>query len=412
MEHALSQVQLEPSQDLFALTDEQILGIDAAGEAANTDIAIPASATDRNNQAAPTQTAHESNPSQPQSTQSQPPSWLHDRMNDPWHGEAARELWESTQKVQAEANSYREVFATPADAQALKDLYPGGVAEAKSAADRARQLEEIDAAYFGSREKPLAEQNASRAQLAKRLMEQDPAAFREMVSAGVELLERAKNDNASPSTTPPSAGTPKPNHPSRDAQRETSANLDEQQARGYAEFEKSANADLERSVGGTIARTLEQALPNLRHFTADPGSASLSARLVASVKEEIDAALKSDPQLGEQVAKILNARRFDVNSRTQIVRLIDARAQQLVPGAVRRVVGTWTQTALSAHQGSTQPKENNTQPTTAAPSPRNVATQRQTSMNAAPTVKQENPSSSRNRRPNYSKLTDEEILNL
>ncbi len=64
------------------------------------------------------------------------------------------------------------------------------------------------------------------------------------------------------------------------------------------------------------------------------------------MREDVEAALKSDAQLGEQVARILGARRFDDAARAQVVRVIDARAQQLVPGAVKRVVGSWTTATL------------------------------------------------------------------
>jgi hypothetical protein len=36
------------------------------------------------------------------------------------------------------------------------------------------------------------------------------------------------------------------------------------------------------------------------------------------------------------------------------VRLISDRAQQLVPGATKRVLNEWTQTTLAAHRGRTQ----------------------------------------------------------
>jgi hypothetical protein len=78
----------------------------------------------------------------------------------------------------------------------------------------------------------------------------------------------------------------------------------------------------------------------------------LQQRLGTAVRDEIDVALKSDAQLGEQIAKVLAGRRFDDGARAQVVRLIDARAQQLVPGAVRRVVGSWTQTTLGTRRGN------------------------------------------------------------
>src|SRR6266852_2433861 len=133
----------------------------------------------------------------------------------------------------------------------------------------------------------------------------------------------------------------------------------------YAAFERAANEDLEHSVGGAIERTLAQALPNVeQHGT--PGQARLGQqagaqpaaplreRLAASVRADVDKALQGDRQLGEQVAQILSSRRFDNDTRGQIVRLIADRAQQLVPGAAKRVLNEWTQTTLAAHRGRTQ----------------------------------------------------------
>src|SRR5216684_2478903 len=64
-----------------------------------------------------------------------PPAWLAREMKDPWVGDEAREMWEGVQRAQREAAAYREAFGTPQDARALKEIYPGGVAEAKSAAE-------------------------------------------------------------------------------------------------------------------------------------------------------------------------------------------------------------------------------------------------------------------------------------
>jgi hypothetical protein len=83
-------------------------------------------------------------------------------------------------------------------------------------------------------------------------------------------------------------------------------------------------------------------------------AAPLQQRLASSVRAEVEKALQGDRQLGEQVAQILAARRFDNNSRAQIVRLISERAQQLVPSAAKRVLNEWTQTTLAAHHGRTQ----------------------------------------------------------
>src|SRR5260370_1427595 len=81
--------------------------------------------------------------------------------------------------------------STPHDLFALTALYPGGVNEARAAAERARVLDDIDRAYFGATGKSAQEVSASREQLAQQMLGEDPAAFREMVFAGLRALETA-----------------------------------------------------------------------------------------------------------------------------------------------------------------------------------------------------------------------------
>src|SRR6202007_260984 len=200
-----------------------------------------------------------------------------------------RALWDGVQSTRKEASAFREVFAKPEDARA--------------AAERARTLDEIDRAYFGAAGNVPEQNSASRARLADRTLRDDPAAFREMVSAGLRALEEAgkqgtsgtENPNASqagvtarqpsiaaqnsPSATSPatSSATLQAARQSQDAQarqhntqtQQHNAQLHsdaqhQQEARvaAYASFEKAANEDLERTVGATISRTLQDALPN------------------------------------------------------------------------------------------------------------------------------------------------------
>src|SRR5260370_13565268 len=80
-------------------------------------------------------------------------------------------------------------------------------------------------------------------------------------------------------------------------------------------------------------------------------AAPLQARLSQAIRQDVEAALKGDRQLGEQVAQVLSGRRLDDEARAQVVRLIGERAQQLVPVAAKRVLSDWTQPTLAAHRG-------------------------------------------------------------
>jgi hypothetical protein len=416
------------AHDLFALTDEQILEIEPeAQDVEHSTTPQPARAQESLQGAPASLTA--GSPSAPQNEQSrleagatqayasnsaEPPPWLAAQMKDPWAGEEARELWNGVQQAKSEAAAYRAAFANPEDARALKELYPGGVNEARAAAERARVLDDIDRSYFGAAGKSAQEVSASREQLAQRMLREDPAAFREMVFAGLRALE-AVGDQPGAASVGATLGSPGANG--------GDASANEAHVAAYAAFEKAANEDLERRVGGAIERTLEQALPNATRVSNASGveaqhAAPLQARLSAAIRQDVEAALKGDRQLGEQVAQILSGRRLDEETRAQVVRLIGDRAQQLVPIAAKRVLNDWTQTTLAAHRGNTARADAASVRREVAPAifeERSAPLPTGSSAGSARDRSQEsNRSAARSdgRRVDYRKLSDEQILDL
>jgi hypothetical protein len=415
--------------ELFALTDEQILEIEPEAQdvtvrediaQGDSDVAASSGAngneSHRGNESDPRGTA--SAEQQVQSAQaglSVPPAWLTETMNDPQRGAEARALWEGAQRAEKEAASYREVFARPE--------------EARAAADRARVLDDIDRAYFAG-------DTSQRAQLAAMMMREDPAAFREMVFEGLRALETAGQpgrvrsiadavgatlgspeahgnatqtggalrENSGQASLATSAQT------KQGAQHERNNAAQNSQLAAYAAFEKSANEDLEHSVGSAIERTLEQALPAARN--AD--SAALKGRMATAIRQDVEKALQGDRQLGEQVAQILAGKRFDSETRAQIVRLIGERAQQLVPGATKRALSDWTQTTLSAHRGKTVRTDSSSTRREVAPVSLGArASQEQTAQRKDVSRPARNESSQSSKgRLNYGKLSDEQILDL
>jgi hypothetical protein len=448
MTSVLSNPALDTGKELFLLSDEQILEIapdaptaENAGAIAPAERISLSAGGDAAAAATPSVTSHQSpvtrHPSTDRATGAQPqlavplepPAWLAAQMKDSWGGEEAREFWDGVQQAKSEAAAYRAAFATPEDARALKELYPGGVSEARAAAERGRLLEEIDRAYFGAAGNSPEQLSASRAQLAQRMLREDPAAFREMVAAGLQALQEAEQGSgaAANQTTLPRlaqvlaesrstvgaqsrhSGTPQPGNMS----------TNDAHVAAYAAFERAANEDLERSVGGAIERTLAQALPSFEQHNT-PGQAGaqraapLRERLAASVRADVEKALQGDRQLGEQVAQILSSRRFDSDTRAQIVRLISDRAQQLVPSAAKRVLNEWTQTTLAAHRGSTQ-RADSTSPR-ADVAPTSIPSRPVASEKAPPRRQGASISGRANAtKPqpvNYRKLSDEQILDL
>src|ERR1700730_9529525 len=292
--------------DLFALSDEQILEIAPEKEVASgawpldsarsERVASADSATAANQTLPPPQSRDatsasvEANPAgSSTSLETEPPAWLAAQMKDAWGGEEAREVWDGVQQARSEAAACRAAIASPEDARALKELYPGGVSEARAAAERARLLDEVDRAYFGVAGNSPEQLSASRAQLAQRMLREDPAPFREMVEAGIKVLQEAAGPKNRGTHSLASAVSDKGNDPGSattnantvGAQHaapqlgNTSAN--EAHVAAYAAFERAANEDLERSVGGTIERTLAQALPTFEQHNT-PGQARLGGQ--------------------------------------------------------------------------------------------------------------------------------------
>jgi hypothetical protein len=293
-------------------------------------------------------------------------------------------------------------------------------------------LDEVDRAYFGADRTSPEQLSASRAQLAQRMMREDPAAFREMVEAGIRVLQETAGvqgsttkslasvfsdprGNISAAGNDPSLVMAQNAVPLEGNQPATAFARTQGQAHAaaYAAFERAANEDLERSVGGAIERTLTQALPSIEQHNT-PGlavaqrAAPLQEKLTSSIRAEVEKALQGDRQLGEQVAQILSSRRFDDNARAQIVRLIGDRAQQLVPGAAKRVLNEWTQTTLVAHRGRAHRAD-------AASLRADVAlasVPARTISDQKMQTRRQDASATRSQPINYRKVSDEQILEM
>ena len=330
----------------------------------------------------------------------EPPTWLAQRMNDPQNGAAARALWDGVLTARQEASAFREVFAKPEDARA--------------AAERARTLDDFDRGYFGAAGQAPEQLSASRAELAARMLREDPAAFREMVFAGLHALETAAQQGSNADVVAPpfraasSAAAAPQSQPSstqpalRSQESQKSNDVQGERVAAYAAFERATNTELERGVGGAIDRSLQAALPNAAR---SENGVALTERLGAAIRQDVEKALQGDRALGEQVARVLSGKRLDDATRVQVVRLISERAQQLVPGSARKVLADWTQTTLASHS-SRADQTLARAPNTASHANSNTTAQRkntQASDRSAPL--QRNP-----RKIDYRRVSDDDIL--
>jgi hypothetical protein len=139
--------------------------------------------------------------------------------------------------------------------------------------------------------------------------------------------------------------------------------------------------------------------------------------LSQAIRQDVEAALKGDRQLSEQVAQILSGRRLDDGARGQVVRLIGERAQQLVPVAAKRVLNDWTQATLAAHRARADRADSASTRREVAPvsfESRRASLAEGSPSSARDRGQDANRTASRSdiRRVDYRKLSDEQILEM
>lgn len=103
-----------------------------------------------------------------------PPAWLDPLLADAKTGPEAKALWESNV-------AYRAAFGTPAEAQQVKELLPGGVEQARALVEQAKEFTADDAALYSADPRAQGES-------ATKLYQSDPEAFTSMFRASAQLL--------------------------------------------------------------------------------------------------------------------------------------------------------------------------------------------------------------------------------
>src|SRR5258708_1026853 len=387
------------------LTDEEILGIEPVGESTSTrrDV-IPSAARNpsgnfgsgetqqrdssgkngprnddvagapRNGDAAGASNSQDSQNGGASGNAAAPamPEWMAAAAGDPLHGAEAQKLWQEHQ-------AFRASFSSPAEARAIKELFPGGAQEAQTLRQAAQAVDQLDAAIYSGDARAQSEVVAE-------LARANPAAFRQLFSEAAKGLagfgqavpaeqngwgkgqvgeeggkgEGVPGNNQTPTLSatadegwgtqrnttqqnPIAAQSPTTNHESR----VTNHAFD---PAAYAAFERSTNDTVARDVRGAVGDTLTRVLPD--------GIADGAARRIGDdIFNEIHRTLASDRTLSDQIGEILrgsarestaNGWRFGMAEQQRVASLRASRAKQLVPGVARRVIGEWTSSVLGA----------------------------------------------------------------
>ncbi|HEX2714073.1 MAG TPA: hypothetical protein VHM88_17910, partial [Candidatus Acidoferrales bacterium] len=293
-------------------------------------------------------------------------------------GPGLKSLWEQHQ-------AYRQIFPTVAEARALKELFPGGVNDAKQLQARAEDAARIDAAYFSG-------DTRAQAQLAEYLLRDNPRAFHAMLRQSAQVLaardphaleeiargalgHRRATARSEEATSASSAQALRPEkgvaeddtpiarefHRQReDLERERGAitrareEFDRERqhfrAEQFASFRESAN----EAVVGQVRQSIEQTIARVLPRDVAEGARK---RIADHIFNEVNTALQNDPALTPQIAGLLRQWRFDEPTRAQVVNLIYARAKSLIPTVTKRIVTDWTSSVLSANRQKTSKQQ-------------------------------------------------------
>jgi len=213
-----------------------------------------------------------------------------------------------------DAQAYREVFATPAEAQAATKLLG--------------DLNRMDALFFSQRPEDHAELARSVAQL-------DPQAF--------ASLARAMSSLATSAPTP--SRPPAPVTQGRDgiANKNPESTATPGLSAAQSDFFQATNAAAVQGVMEAIEAQVDRLLP-------EGIAKSARNRVAGEIYRELDTTLQGNRALGQQMRDAFRSGALDDAHRRAIVSLVTGRARQALPGVAKRVLNEWTNTIVSANQ--------------------------------------------------------------
>jgi len=242
-----------------------------------------------------------------------------------------------------DANAYRESFATPE--------------EARNATAMLSDLNRMDALFFSRRPEDHVE-------LARSIASLDPVAFDSLARAmglqasratqpNISLGEGARPPNSVTASRESTDGSPGANRndpdkverraqPAVPLQPQIQASSASPTA-AQTDFFHATNAAAVESVLDAIEAQVERLLP-------EGVSKNARNRVVGEIYRELDGALRSNRQLGQQMRAAFRSGSLDAEHQRAIVSMIAGRARQALPGVAKRVLSEWTSTVVAANQ--------------------------------------------------------------
>jgi hypothetical protein len=213
-----------------------------------------------------------------------------------------------------DAQAYREVFATPAEAQAATKLLG--------------DLNRMDALFYSQRPEDHAE-------LARTVAQLDPQAFASLARAMSSLATSAAGPAKFPAATAPERDGVSTKNP----EPATTPGLSAAQSKFFQATNAAAVQGVMEAIEAQVGRLLPEGIAK-----------SARNRVAGEIYRELDATLQGNRALGQQMRDAFRSGALDDAHRRAIVSLVAGRARQALPGVAKRVLNEWTNTIVSANQ--------------------------------------------------------------
>jgi len=225
--------------------------------------------------------------------------------------------------------AYREIFPNVEAAREIAAMFPT-IEQARAAQSQLAELEQLDSWF-------LSGQPEAHAELAATVYRMNPAAFRSLAQAINQTL--AHLDAAGKGAAKPE---PQPNDVAGSAPNDKAAAApDAQQAGRFASFYQETNAAVVEGVVDAIRAQVDRLLP-------EGAAAGARNRVVGEIYRELDASLRSNRALAQQVRQAFRSGAMDADHQAAVAGLILGRARQALPAVAKRVINEWTTGVLTA----------------------------------------------------------------
>ena len=226
--------------------------------------------------------------------------------------------------------AYREIFPNVEAAREIAAVFPT-VEQARAAESQLAELEQLDSWFFSG-------QPEAHAELAATVYRMNPAAFRSLAQAINQVLARLDTTGkgeAKPEPQPGQIANPAANDQA------AAAAPDPQQAGRFASFYQETNAAVVEGLVDAIRAQVDRLLP-------EGSAAGARNRVVGEIYRELDASLRSNRALAQQVRQAFRSGAMDADHQAAVAGMILGRARQALPAVAKRVINEWTTGVLTA----------------------------------------------------------------